>query len=781
MRQLTDAFSVALLEAAPDAVVCVDSRGRMVLVNAQAERLFGYRREELDGKPVEILVPDAARAGHPALRGAYGRDPRPRAMGEGQDLTGRRRDGSTFPAEISLSAIGAGEGMLVMAAVRDATRQREAAVAAARLASIIQSSHDAVIGQTVEQVITTWNPAAEQLYGYSAAEMIGGQIDMLIPPALRAAEHEIQAAIIRGERIEQFQAQRIRKDGTMIEVSVTLSPIADRQGTVIGVSRISRDLSTQQRADVRFRGLLESAPDAMVCVDSAGQITLVNAQAERLFGYSRQELAGQPVEILVPDAASAGHPALRGAYGRDPRPRAMGEGLDLTARRRDGSTFPAEISLSAIGSGEEMLVSAAVRDISERLRLRAAHERLERQAEQDRLERKLQQSQRLESLGELAGGVAHDFNNLLSVISGYTAFIRDEVTKDPPHISWQDVREDLAQVEEGVQRAAQLTRQLLTFGRREVSQPRPLDLGEVVADMQPLLAATLREQVELATELAPCPVLADAAQIEQVLLCLAVNARDAMPRGGTLIIRTGTADADETATAGRPGPLPPRDARLTVSDTGTGMLPEVAERAFEPFFTTKARGQGPGLGLSTVYGIITQAGGDVQIRSEPGTGTTVTILLPQFATQPPLPPAQQAPPPPRQAPRDGDGATVLIAEDQAELREVARRILTGSGYHVITAADGLEAIRAAAAHPGAIDAFLTDVVMPKMGGKEAARQIQALCPQVKILFMSGYTGGVLDDHGILGEGVNLIQKPFSEASLLARLQELLPVNHDHAG
>ncbi len=608
--QLTDKLLVGMLEAAPDAVVCVDADGRIVLVNAQTERLFGYRREELAGQLVEILVPDAIRPGHPARRAGYVADPRPRQMGEGIELAGRRRDGSTFPAEISLSAIDTGESILVMAAVRDVTERREASATAARLASIIQSSHDAVIGESLDGVITSWNPGAERLYGYSAAEMIGRHIEVLILPETRAAEKETQAAITRGDQVEQFQSDRVRKDGTTVRVSTTLSPIADRAGVIVGVSTVSRDITGQQRADARFRGLLEAAPDAMVCVDADGRIVLVNAQTERLFGYRREELAGQLVEILVPDAIRPGHPARRAAYMADPRPRQMGEGIDLAGRRRDGSTFPAEISLSAIDTGENILVMAAVRDVRERLELQAERERLKTQAERDRLERQLHQSQRLESLGQLAGGVAHDFNNLLAVISNYAAFVAEEIDTKTPQQEWQAVREDIQQVQRAAERAAGLTHQLLAFARRDVIQPRALNLNRVIEGVEQLLVRTLGEHVELSTRLAAGlqPVLSDPGQIEQVLVNLAVNARDAMPGGGKLIVTTASTSIDEEHAASRVGLSAGPYVSLKVSDTGTGMPQDVIDRAFEPFFTTKAKGEGTGLGLATVYGIVTQIG-----------------------------------------------------------------------------------------------------------------------------------------------------------------------------
>jgi PAS domain S-box-containing protein len=398
-----------------------------------------------------------------------------------------------------------------------------------------------------------------------------------------------------------------------------------------------------QFADPIMVGLLEAVPDAMVCVDAAGRIVLVNAQTERLFGYRRDELTGQPVEILVPDAIKAGHPAHRAGYVADPRPRPMGAGIELAGRRRDGSTFPAEISLSAIDTGEGILVSAGVRDVSERLELQAERERLKSEAERDRLERQLHQSQRLESLGQLAGRVAHDFNNLLAIISNYAAFVAEEIASKRPQDQWRPVREDIKQIQRATERAAGLTHQLLVFACRDAIQPRVLNLNQVIETAEQLLLRTLGEHVELSTDLAAglCLVLADPGQIEQVLVNLAVNARDATPGGGKLIVATATADVDADHAAGRVGLVPGRYASLKVSDAGTGMPQDVIDRAFEPFFTTKAKGEGPGLGLATVYGIITKLGGHVQINSEPGLGTTFTILLPETST-----PARQAPPAP---------------------------------------------------------------------------------------------------------------------------------------
>ncbi|HEY3904384.1 MAG TPA: PAS domain S-box protein [Streptosporangiaceae bacterium] len=760
---------IGLLEAAPDATICVDGQGVITLVNAQAERLFGYCRDDLLGKPVELLIPEAVREVHPQHRAAYVADPLPRPMGAGMELAGRRRDGSTFPAEISLAAIETDTGPLVTAAVRDVSDQRRMYETNTRLASIIQSSHDAVIGKTLDMMVTSWNPAAERLYGYTAEEMIGQHIQILFPSGELEREREMLTAVIQGERVEEHQTHRIHKNGSTIAVSLTISPITSVTGEITGISTIARDVSERQRAEARFISLLEAAPDAMVCVDRTGRIALLNAQAERLFGYDRDEIVGQPVEVLVPEQARANHPAHRADYMGEPRSRPMGAGMELAGRCRDGSTFPAEISLSAIQTDGGVLVTAAVRDVSERQAIQAERERLRTQAERDRLERQLQQSQRLESLGQLAGGVAHDFNNLLGVISSYADFVAGYLREPEAAEPGQSALADIEEVQHAAKRGSALTHQLLAFARREVVQPRALDLNDTVGGVLKLLLRTLGEHIELSTDLAHDLelVLADPGQMEQILVNLAVNARDAMAVGGCLTIQTANVDVDEVYADRRAELSPGRYVALKVSDNGPGMPPEVVEHAFEPFFTTKAKGEGTGLGLATIYGIVHQAGGNARIYSEPGLGTTITVLLPV---------TDQAAAATRSATDSdnrGNGELLLVVEDEAALREVARRILSRNGYRVIVAGTGQQAIDAAGASTDRIDGLVTDVIMPGMRGRELADRLRAREPDLAVLYMSGYTQGILGAQGVLDAGVALIEKPFTEATLLANVRTVL--------
>ncbi|WP_035941797.1 MULTISPECIES: PAS domain S-box protein [Frankia] len=523
-------------------------------------------------------------------------------------------------------------------------------------------------------------------------------------------------------------------------------------------------------------GLLEAAPDAIVAVRDDGAIVLVNTQAERLFGYTRDELVGQPVEILIPVGVRAVHPDHRNRYFAAPRPRPMGAGLQLAARRRNGSEFPVEISLSPLETEEGILVSAAVRDVTDRLEAQAEGERLRVEAQRRNFEAQLHQSQRLESLGQLAGGVAHDFNNLLGVVINYASFVAEEVAQAAATQTaggrWSDVLRDIEQIQRAADRATALTHQLLTFGRRETVQPRVLDLNQVVTDLENLLHRTLGEHIELHIHLQPelWPILADPGQIEQVLTNLAVNARDAMPDGGVLTIDTANITIDPDYAGERPGVKAGPHARIRVSDSGTGMPPEVLARVFEPFFTTKPKGEGSGLGLATVYGIISQAGGNTDIYSEPGVGTTIRCLLP--ATAAITTDAAGQPDTTTGTPAHA-GETVLLVEDQPAILEVTRRLLARNGYQVLTATSADEALPLAADHPGPIHLLLTDVIMPRLQGKELASRIRSTRPEIRVLYMSGYAHPVLATQGKLDPGVILLEKPFSERVLLAKVRDAL--------
>ncbi|MFC7532089.1 ATP-binding protein [Actinoplanes sp. GCM10030250] len=489
-------------------------------------------------------------------------------------------------------------------------------------------------------------------------------------------------------------------------------------------------------------GLLQAAPDAILVIDGE-RIVLVNDRAEQVYGWPRSELVGQPVEVLMTDASRHLRVERRRLIAASP-PGSFGS-VTTTARRRDGTEFPCESSTTIVETPHGRLIVAVVRDISERVHAEREKDRLRAEAQAHR-------SQRLESLGQLAGGIAHDFNNMLGVILNYASFVIEEAESAEPDVSM--IAADAKQVIRAGNRGTDLTHQLLAFARREVVRPQPVDLNALIAAVQELLRRSLGEHVRLIFRPGPdLPlVTCDPSQIEQMLVNLALNARDAMPSGGNLVIDTGLAD-------GR--------VRLRICDSGRGMAPDVLERAFEPFFTTKGSGEGTGLGLATVYGIVTQAGGEVSITSEVGLGTTVTVLLPAGAATAPESAAA------RPAATGGHGETLLVVEDEDALRDVAGRILTGAGYRVITAEGGAQALDLAARHDGEINLLVSDVVMPGMLGKELAERLVVVRPETRVLFMSGYAQPILASQGTLEPGVVLLEKPFTANDLLAAVRSRL--------
>ena len=458
----------------------------------------------------------------------------------------------------------------------------------------------------------------------------------------------------------------------------------------------------------------------------------------------RGELIDKPIEILLPAGINA-----------------VQAGLERAAQRKSGVVFPADLSLSTIDTRSGKMMIAAIRD---------ATARVDAQAEHERLQRLLNQSRRLESLGQLAGGIAHDFNNLLAVILNYTTFVGEEVERairGPEGDAWRAVSVDLGQIRFAAERAAGLTHQLLAFARREITHPRQLCLNEVVEGIQQMLQRTLGEHIELVTSLGPdlWSVVGDRGQFEQILVNLAVNARDAMPDGGTLRIETeNIAIVDGTATALRVEPG--AHVRLRVSDTGVGMTPEVVERAFEPFFTTKDDGAGTGLGLATVYGIVTQSGGDAYIESFPFTGTTFTALFPASETTASA--TEVAP----EVVHPRGVETILVVEDEQAVRELTQRILVRHGYRVITARHGAEALALAESYQGPIDLLLIDVVMPQMLGHEVAQRFVELRPGARVLFMSGYAQPLVDARHHIDPSA-LVQKPFTEPTVLTKVRQTL--------
>jgi two-component system cell cycle sensor histidine kinase/response regulator CckA len=489
-------------------------------------------------------------------------------------------------------------------------------------------------------------------------------------------------------------------------------------------------------------GLLQAAPDAILVLDDT-RIVLANDRAGQMYGWPSAELVGQSVEVLLTDESRMLMPERQELIG-SARPGSIGT-VVTSARRRDGREFPVESSTTIVETPQGRLAVAVIRDVSDRIRTEEEKDRLRAEAHAHR-------SQRLESLGQLAGGIAHDFNNMLGVILNYANFVIEEAEAEKPDLT--AIIADARQVVRAGTRGTDLTHQLLAFARRDVVRPQPLDLNAVIGELQASLRSALGESITLIFRPAPDlpPVNWDPGQVEQMLTSLAANARDAMPRGGNLVIDT--------------APLGDR-VRLRVGDSGRGMPADVVERAFDPFFTTKPKGEATGLGLATVYGIVTQAGGEVSLTSEPGLGTTVTVLLPAAAE---AVPEQSAPAP---AATRGHGETLLVVDDEDALRDVAGRILTGAGYEVLAADCGSRALELAAEHSGEIDLLVSDVVMPGMLGKELAERLTDARPTTRVLYMSGYAQPILASQGNLDPSVVLLEKPFTATDLLTAVRKRL--------
>jgi hypothetical protein len=660
----------------------------------------------------------------------------------------------------------------------------------AELASIVESSHDAIVGMTGDGVVTSWNPSAARLYGYSAKEIIGRGAEMLVPEERRPEEAAILRRIMAGEVVERYRSQRVCRSGVVVTVSLAISPIVDYAGAVIGAASTSRRFSelqeAQDRFDLRMGQLRAEAADAaqrfeVLANEVRDQARHARERFDAQVGRERRQMQQAGEEVQARMAGSGAQTESDDRIKRelrDAHDRFEARVAEQRAEARDAADrFETQVNEAHDQTRDaqqrfEVLVEderTQADEAADRFQDRLDTERDKAQSDKQHLEAQLQQGQRLEVLGQLAGGVAHDFNNLLAVILNYAAFVAEELAATPQTKSVVTASHDVGQIQRAAERATALTHQLLAFARREVIQPRVLDLNHVVTDVKQLLDRTIGEDVVLQTELAPdvWPILADTGQIEQVLVNLVVNARDAMSGGGTLSIDTTNVVVDPAAIAAGSRLAVGRYVRLQVSDTGTGMPPDVMAHVFEPFYTTKADGTGTGLGLATVYGIVTQADGTVDIHSQPGSGTTFTIMLP-VTDEVAVPDVET--PSYRRAPT---GQTVLLVEDEEALREVTERIFSRDGYHVLTAANGVDAIALAADYPGEIHLLVTDVVMPKMLGKEVAERIQQIKPDIKVLYISGYARPVLASKGRLDRDVHLIEKPFSAAAITQKAGQIL--------
>jgi two-component system, cell cycle sensor histidine kinase and response regulator CckA len=743
----------ALLESAPDGIVLVDAEGRIRLVNRRTEELFGYGRDELLGMRVEQLVPDRFRPNHLSYRAGYAADPRRREMGAKLELYGRRQDGSEFPVEISLSPLDEPGESLVITVIRDVT-QRRAAETSFRV--LLESAADAILLVESSGRIALVNQRTEELFGYEPGELAGADVDVLVPKRLGKVHVAHRAGYSADPQTREMGARLElagrRKDGSEFPVEISLSPM--RVGDEQRVVTIVRDASDRRAAE---RERLELAREHAAHAEAQagrerlasilGEIDAIVWEADperRRFTFvSRraEDILGYPLERWLTEEGfwrSIVHPddvELSDLFFREAAARGEPHEHEYRVVESTGATVFVrdQVRIVETSAGELQLRGVTV-DMTVRREL----------------EDRLLQSQKMDAIGQLAGGVAHDFNNLLVVISGHAELLLGRVT-DEAHLR------QLREISEAARRASGLTAQLLAFGRRAPNITELVDLNRLVGGIRMMLRRLVDEDIALVIEESPglAAVRADRGQLEQVLVNLVINARDAITQGGEIRIRASSAGAADGLPDGS-------YVVLEVADNGSGMAPETKARIFEPFFTTKEQGKGTGLGLATVYGIVEQAGGKVTVDSEVGRGTTFRVYLPAAEAEPATAeePAVSSP-------------TVLVVEDEPAVRRLVCMVLEEEGYRVREASTGREALDLVARHAGAFDLVLTDVVMPDVNGPELVTRLAGLGHAVPVLFMSGYADSKLLSRGVSERTMTILRKPFTSAELKARVAELL--------
>ncbi len=629
-----------------------------------------------------------------------------------------------------------------------------------RLRTLVETVVDGVILIDSQGVVFMFNPACERLFGYSADEVIGQNVKLLMPSPFHG-EHDQYLRNHRetGERKIIGIGREVvgrRKDGTTFPMDLSVGE-AKQEGETIFVG-IIHDLTERKHSErvllesaSRLQAVVETAVDGVILIDASGAVQMFNPACERLFGYAAGEVIGKNVKLLMPPPFHEEHDQYLKNYRETGERKIIGIGREVVGRRKDGSTFPMDLSVGEARQEGAPIFVGIIHDLTER----------KRTGEQ------LVQAQKMETVGQLSGGIAHDFNNLLTVIIGNSDILSEKLKARP------DLKQYCDSVVNAGMRGAELTRRLLAFSRRQELEPAVIDCNQLIEGMKVLLRRTLREDIEIRTVLREKLILAyaDPAQLESAILNLALNAQDAMPNGGTLTLITENALLDERYQDGHPEVAPGGYVSINVTDDGTGMTPEVKERVFEPFFTTKDVGKGSGLGLSMVYGFTKQSNGHVAIYSEPGLGTTVRLYLPAAKTaQSQM--AEEQEPVLEQIPRGAE--TVLVIEDDSFVRGYAVGTLESLGYRVIVASDGREGLDKLSQYGDEIDVLFSDIVMPGgLGGWELAERAQEQRPGLKVLLTSGYPLETMTANFRPNIKSSILHKPYRKADLARRLREML--------
>ena len=729
-----------LFELSPLGFAMSNSEDRYVEFNAAFANICGYTLEEVSGLGNWKLTPPEYRDSDLEM---LSRVRRHRRYGP-YEKEYIRKDGTRIPVQLNGTIITGSDGKnYIWSVVEDITTRKNEQKNAARLAAIVESTDDAIIGKDLNGMINYWNAAAARMFGYNSDEVVGRHISLLYPFERRSDEEFIRTSILRGERVKNYQTIRLRKDGSRFPASVTVSPVFDADGVVVSASKIVRDITAQkqiEREQARFQSIVEQSSDAILSIDSRGLITTWNPAAERIFGYSADEAIGQSIKIVIPPEAedSVSDLTLRG--GKLPQTRVL-------RMNKKGEKFHVEVSTAALydETGAVIGASGVLRDIRDR----------------ERIEEQLRQSQKMEAIGNLTGGLAHDFNNLLGVIMGNM-----EILRSVPTISIDDqelVTDALAAAERG----GELTRQLLAFARKQPLKVSTFRVATLVNDTVKLLTRLLGENIDIVVEHEPgvCAVTADPIQLSTALTNLATNARDAMPNGGRLLIQTQFQRVEDNNQLLNFEIPPGNYAVIVVTDSGVGIAAETLPRIFEPFFTTKSRDEGTGLGLAMVFGFMKQSGGHVNVYSEPGKGTTLRLYLPCEVEN------KETPSNAGTGPRPGNGQIILVVEDNLSLRRVVKRQLQRLSYAILEAGTGAEALEIL--ESSKVDLVFTDIVMPGgTDGYELGRMVRSRWPATKVLLTSGFPERRNRDRG--DESLfRLITKPYRENDLARAIAEVL--------
>jgi PAS domain S-box-containing protein len=621
--------------------------------------------------------------------------------------------------------------------------------------SLVATAAAPILILSPEFVVVEFNAEAERAYGRRRGRLVGrNYFEVFGRHAGSGLTRAHLLDALAGRPVRGIEERVRRSNGSERVLLWNASRLIDSDNQPLGLIAVAQDITERQQAEealrereARLSSVISTAPDAIITIDERGIVQSFSNTAETLFGYAAGEVIGHNVKVLMPQPHRGKHDGYLARYRRTGEKRIIGIGRQVEAQRKDGTIFPMELSVGEFLLGTTRIYTGFIRDVTARAKM----------------EQELLPAQKMEAIGQLTGGLAHDFNNLLTVITGNLEMLADRLT-NADHLSL------LTEAQEAAELGGKLAGRLLAFGRRQPLNPKPINLSELAAGMADLLNRSLGELVRLETRLAPDlrMTMADPGQVENALLNLAINARDAMPDGGRLLIETSEVEIDEDALAVHVEVVPGPYAMLAVTDTGTGMTAEARQRAFEPFFTTKGPGGGSGLGLSMVYGFVKQSGGHVQIYSELGHGTTVRLYLPIRDHDGRLAASRAA----RPADVVG-GETILVVEDDQRVRRVSVRRLKELGYKVIETDSGPAALRMLD-QGNPIDLVFTDMVMPGgMTGLDLAREVRRRRPALKVLFTSGYADPAMMAGGTLTAEDGWLGKPYSRADLASKLRELL--------